>query len=157
MSELEVLARPRPSELALARFGLFLQGKIVFAWIATCGAFFVGWLVARARGSPVPAHLALPLLLVLVCAPLLFVFFGIGSKRARAATKEGVRMKLDAEGIVVAGERRAWSSLDDVFEIGTVFVVIDRGTLHVVPRRAFETMERLRAFRSFVASRRRAG
>jgi hypothetical protein len=39
-----------------------------------------------------------------------------------------------------------------------VVVVAGRGAaVHVVPRRAFETVERMRAFRALVAARRRAG
>jgi len=38
-----------------------------------------------------------------------------------------------------------------------VVVSADGAVMHVVPRRAFETVERMRAFRALVAARRRDG
>lgn len=147
---IELVARPRPIDLVTARFGWFLQGKWLVFWIAASGAFFVGWVFARARHVAIPAHLALPVLLLLVSAPLLVVFTGVGSKRAKMATSEGVRVVFDDDGVTFDGEHRTWRALDDVFEIGALVVLVDRGAVHVVPRKAFETKPRLLAFRKMV-------
>ena len=157
MSAIEIVAKPAQGDWVMARIGLFLRGKLVLAWIAASVAFFAAWAIARARAAPIPAHLALPLLLLLVCAPIVFVVSGIGSKRARAAMSDGVSMRFDEEGVVVAGELREWREVRDVFEIARVVVVVDRRAAHVVPRRDFETVERMRAFRALVAARRREG
>jgi hypothetical protein len=156
---IEIVARPAQMDWIVARIGLFLRGKIVFAWIAASAIFFAAWIVARARGLPIAPHVALPFLLSLVCAPIVFVVAGVGSKRARAAMNDGVAMRFDEDGVVVGEERRAWRDVRDVFEIArvvVVIVVVDGAAMHVVPRRAFETIERMRAFRALVAARRPA-
>ena len=157
---IEIVARPAQADWLIARIGLFSRGKLLIAWVVASVGVFAAWVVARARGAPIPAHLVLPLLLLLVCAPIVFVMAGVGSKRARVAMTEGVAIRFDDEGIVVAGERHRWDQVRDVFEIARVVVVVvsvDGGAMHVVPRRAFETVERMRAFRALVAARRRDG
>jgi hypothetical protein len=153
---IEIVARPAQIDWVVARIGLFTRGRILFAWIATSVGFFVAWMFARVRGVAIAPHLALPILLLLVSAPVLFVVAGVGSKRARAAMTDGVAIRFDEEGVVVGEARTAWRELRDVFEIARVVVVVDRAAVHVVPRRAFETVERMRAFRALVAARRPA-
>jgi len=92
----------------------------------------------------------LPILLVLVALPVLIVFAGVQGKAARKAITGGVAYRFDPEGIAIDGAARTWRDVEDVFRIGNVLVLVVAGTVHAIPRRAFETRARWAAFQSLL-------
>jgi hypothetical protein len=147
---IEVHARPRQADLILARAGVFIQGRELWAWIGMSVALAAAWGIARAVHHAIAARIVLPVFLVVVALPLIVVLAGVQSKTARAALAGGLRYRFDDDGVSIEGELHRWADVDDAFEIGAVVVVVVGRSVHAIPRKAFETKSRFLELRGLL-------